>query len=90
MDFNKKFFHYFYAANLSQLLFKPNLSFLQNILNSQIIQSNQEDNKKHILRSRYHMEYPLTVKNPLTNQIIVGEVEFYLLSKEEVAEKCEG
>jgi hypothetical protein len=27
------------------------------------------------------MDYPLTVKNPLTNQIIVGEVEFYLIQK---------
>ena len=30
----------------------------------------------------------MTVKNPLTNQVIVGEVEFYLISKQEVEEKC--
>ena len=31
-DFAKKFYHYFYAANLIQLLVKPNISFLENIL----------------------------------------------------------
>ena len=30
-----------------------------------------------ILRSRYHNEFPITSKNPLTNNAIVGEVEFY-------------
>lgn len=34
------------------------------------------------LISRYHPTMPLTVKNPLTNEIIVGEVEFYLLDKQ--------
>ena len=33
------------------------------------------------------MDFPLTVKNPLTNQIIVGEVEFYLLSNSELGKK---
>lgn len=33
VDFNMKFYHYFYAANLIQLLVKPNLSFLENIIN---------------------------------------------------------
>ena len=28
VDFKMKFYHYFYAANLVQLLVKPNLSFL--------------------------------------------------------------
>lgn len=28
---------------------------------------------------------PLTVRNPLNNEIIVGEVEFYLLKKESVS-----
>ena len=35
------------------------------------------------LLSRYHPQYPLTVKNPLTNEIIVGEVEYYLLKCED-------
>jgi hypothetical protein len=30
-----------------------------------------------ILRSRYHNEFPISSKNPLTNNAIVGEVEFY-------------
>ena len=42
-----------------------------------------------MLRSRYHTDYPLSVKNPLTNQIIVGEVEFYLLEKTSVL-ACKG
>ena len=36
-----------------------------------------------VLLSRYHPQYPLTVKNPLTNEIIVGEVEYYLLKNGE-------
>ena len=36
-------------------------------------------NGEQIMRSRYHIEYPLAVKNPLTNEVIVGEVEFYLI-----------
>jgi hypothetical protein len=32
-DHTKKFYHYFYAANLIQLLVKPNINFLENILN---------------------------------------------------------
>jgi len=32
-----------------------------------------------VLRSRYHNEFPLTAKNPLTNEVIVGEVHFFLL-----------
>ena len=35
------------------------------------------------------MDFPLTVKNPLTNQIIVSEVEFYLIPQEQVLEKCQ-
>ena len=34
------------------------------------------------------MDFPLTVKNPLTNQIIVGEVEFYLISYTHIDEMC--
>lgn len=34
------------------------------------------------LMSRYHDQHPLIVKNPLTNEIIVGEVEFYLIKKD--------
>ena len=33
------------------------------------------------------MEYPLTVKNPLTNQVIVGEVEFFMIDSEEILAK---
>jgi hypothetical protein len=33
---------------------------------------------RQILRSRYHNEFPITAKNPLTNEVIVGEVKFYL------------
>ena len=32
-DHTKKFYHYFYAANLIQLLVKPNINFLESILN---------------------------------------------------------
>ena len=32
-----------------------------------------------VLISRYHATMPLTVKNPMTNEIIVGEVEFFLI-----------
>ena len=37
------------------------------------------------MRSRYHYEYPLTVKNPLNKEIIVGEVEFYLIEGSSIA-----
>lgn len=30
-----------------------------------------------ILISRYHQTQPMTVRNPLTNEVVVGEVEFY-------------
>jgi len=35
-----------------------------------------------VLISRYHPTIPLTVRNPLTNEIIVGEVEFFLINTE--------
>ena len=35
---------------------------------------------EQILRSRYNYDFPLTVKDPLTNEVIVGEVEFYLVN----------
>lgn len=35
-----------------------------------------------ILRSRYHNLYPITSKDPITNQVIVGEVEFYTLGEQ--------
>lgn len=38
---------------------------------------------EQILRSRYHNEFPITAKDPLTNEVIVGEVSFYLLVKGE-------
>lgn len=34
---------------------------------------------EQILRSRYHHEFPITAKDPLTNEVIVGEVSFYLM-----------
>ena len=81
-DRDKKFYHYFYAANLIQLLVKPNINFLEKLtLRAGEIRPNLKDNKNTILRSRYHLDYPLTVKNPLTNQVIVGEVQFYLISQ---------
>lgn len=36
---------------------------------------------EQVLRSRYHPEFPLTPKNPLTNEVIVAEVGFYLVSQ---------
>ena len=39
---------------------------------------------EQILRSRYHVDYPLTPKDPLTNQVIVGEVEFFKISLEDI------
>ena len=39
---------------------------------------------EQILRSRYHVEFPLNPKDPLTNQVIVGEVEFYMIKAEEI------
>lgn len=30
-----------------------------------------------MFRSRYHSQFPITCKDPITNQIIVGEVEFF-------------
>ena len=40
---------------------------------------------EQILRSRYHSEFPLTAKNPLTNEVIVGEVEFFLIDHRDIA-----
>lgn len=42
-----------------------------------------------VLRSRYHYDFPLTVKNPLTNEVILGEVEFYMIDKNTIAENME-
>ena len=50
---------------------------------------NQEDNHDHILRSRYHIDYPISVVNPLTKQTIIGEIEFYLVSIEEIMRASE-
>jgi hypothetical protein len=71
VNFQKSFYHTFYAPNLVKLLFKTPLMF------------NLEENKnsdEEPLISRYHPTMPLTVKNPCNNEIIVGEVEFFLLS----------
>jgi hypothetical protein len=42
-----------------------------------------------VLRSRYHYDFPLTAKNPLTNEVILGEVEFYLIDKNTIQESME-
>lgn len=68
--FNKCFYHYFYAPNLVKLLVKTPMLFDSN-----------EQAADEPLISRYHQTMPLTVRNPLNNEIVVGEVEFYLLSK---------
>jgi len=66
-DIKKVFYHYFYAANIIQILIKPNLSFLESVFNLDNFKLNPEENRKSILRSRYHCDFPMTVKNPLTN-----------------------
>ena len=68
---------------------KPNLSFLDTILQQNNQSIHKDENQKHILRSRYHTDFPMTVKNPLTNQIIVGEVEFFLVKHQDIA-ACAG
>ena len=42
-------------------------------------------NGEQIMRSRYHAEYPLSVKNPLTNEVMIGEVEFYLIEASQIS-----
>jgi len=44
---------------------------------------------QQVLRSRYHYDFPLTVRNPMTNGVIVGEVEFYLIDQSAVASATE-
>ena len=46
-----------------------------------------ELNGQSILRSRYHYDYPLSVKNPLNKEIIVGEVEFYIIESSQTLSK---
>ena len=36
---------------------------------------------EYVFRSRYHNEFPLTAKDPLINEIIVGEVDFFLIDR---------
>lgn len=38
-----------------------------------------------VLQSRYHQDYPIVVKNPLTNQVIVGEVDFFVLDSAQIS-----
>jgi len=42
---------------------------------------------KEVLRSRYHMDYPIAAKNPLTNLIIIDSVNFYLIPIAELISK---
>ena len=73
VHFSRCFYHYFYAPNLIKLLFKTPMFFaLQN-----------EGHQDEPLISRYHTTMPLTVRDPLNNEIVVGEVEFYLIKKSE-------
>ena len=39
---------------------------------------------EQILRSRYHPEFPITAKDPQNNEVIVGEVQFFLLKRGEM------
>ena len=43
---------------------------------------------QQVLQSRYHQDYPITAKNPLTNQVIVGEVDFFVLDVDQLTAKC--
>jgi hypothetical protein len=73
VHYTRCFYHHYYAPNLVTLLFKTPMFFaLSN-------NSNQEEP----LISRYHATMPLTVRDPLNNEIVVGEVEFYLVKKSE-------
>lgn len=72
VHFNKCFYHNFYAPNLTKILFKTPMMFAI---------EEEARNIDEPLISRYHSSMPLTVKNPLNNEIIVGEVEFYLFRK---------
>ena len=44
---------------------------------------------EQVLRSRYNYDFPLTVKDPMTNEVIVGEVEFFLADKTQIANVME-
>jgi hypothetical protein len=33
---------------------------------------------------RFHENYPITVKNPITNQRIIGEIEFYKVTNSRI------
>lgn len=68
VNYQRSFYHHFYAPNLVKLLFKTPMLFAIN-----------NASEEEPLISRYHSSMPLTVRNPLNNEIIVGEVEFYLL-----------
>jgi Domain of unknown function (DUF5092) len=75
VNFQKSFYHCFYAPNLVKLLFKTPMLFG--------IQNNEATQPEEPLISRYHTSMPLTVRNPLNNEIIVGEVQFFLMKPEE-------
>jgi len=73
VHFTRCFYHHFFAPNLVTLLFKTPMFFAL---------SNRGGNEEP-LNSRYHPTMPLTVRDPLINEIVVGEVEFYLIKKSE-------
>ena len=43
---------------------------------------------QQVLQSRYHQDYPITAKNPLTREVIVGEVDFFVLEAENLSRNC--
>lgn len=45
---------------------------------------------QQVLRSRYNTDFPITAKDPLTNEVIVGEVLFFLLKQGQVEATCFG
>lgn len=71
VNFTRSFYHYFYANNLVKLLFKTPL----------LLERSGESQEEPLV-SRYHLAMPLTVRNPLNNEIVVGEVDFYLIKSQ--------
>jgi hypothetical protein len=67
----KKHFHYFSAYSLIKLLFKPNLADESKLISKLSI--------FNWFIGRYDVSTPLSVKNPLNNEIITDEVLFFKL-----------
>ena len=43
---------------------------------------------QQVLQSRFHQEYPITAKNPVSQLVIVGEVDFFVLDAEQILANC--